>query len=292
MNKETVEKISALHNGEVDGIKHSFSEIAIELGISKDVAQKVHKKISGTVARTNKLPSPWTLSGNVAVVGDTHVPDVRWDLCAKVSEYSKQHDVKVLCMVGDLGNFDQFSKYKSLMKDPEFSSELEQCGNLLRYWLETFDTIYWCRGNHDSRSIEYTDGKLNMDLLADMMVPGKDRDRVKTSMYNGMWLKTIKGKYLLAHQKEYSKGKLVVAQRLCEMYQCHIVTHHQHHTAVGQDRTGRYMIADNGCLVDPKKVAYKRLNYSTSNEFNLGFALIVGGMYLPYSEGSTWSWLR
>ena len=60
--------------------------------------------------------------------------------------------VKQVAIVGDLFNFDAFSLYPELVAATALGDEITGAKTVLSHWLETFEHIYLCTGNHDRRA--------------------------------------------------------------------------------------------------------------------------------------------
>jgi hypothetical protein len=257
------------------------AQTASQVAWSKDKALKIARPAPIHAPRKD-IPKELRIEGDCVVVGDVHADCADPEMVRKVAELGSRLGVKQIAVIGDMLNFDAFSLYPQLMAAEPLAGEARQMRSILDCWLEAFNTVYMCRGNHDARMMHHTAGQIDMDMLGDLILPGNNRSRLVMSLRDRIWLKSPTGLWMLCHQQEYSPNRLTVANRLSEKHHCHVVTHHQHHVGVGVSKCGRYVIADNGCLVDPRKVIYREMSTNTRPNWNQGFAIIKDGAYLPY----------
>jgi hypothetical protein len=167
--------------------------------------------------------------------------------------------------------------------------EITAARQVLVYLMGHFETVYFCRGNHDTRLMNAVQGQVNMQMVCDLILREQDgaglRSRLVASQHDRLWLKAPDEMWLLCHQKEYAAQTLVVANRLSQKYNCSVVTAHQHHFGVGQSKYGGHVIADNPCMCDPERIAYKSYNTNSMPNWAFGFSVIKDGSYLPYADG-------
>lgn len=263
----------------------SFSQIGKALSISKDRARGLYVRAPGFTPPRIQNSQEIKITGDVIVVGDVHVPYTNKKLVELVREAAQKFGIKQIAIVGDLFSFSSLSKWPTIVREPTVSEELRGARELLSYWMQHFDQAFMCMGNHDLRLLGAVKGELGPDNLADMFrPPAVAPARLRMTMRDRMWLST-KPKWLLAHQVMYGRAKLSIAQQLSATYECNVLTHHQHHQAVGQSANGKYIIADNGCLCDANSTPYKALVTNSFPEWCVGFSIFTGGTYLPYWHG-------
>jgi predicted phosphodiesterase len=268
----------------------SFSQIGSKLGITKDQARGLYVRAPNIKPPVMNNTSEIKISGNVMVVGDVHVPYTDWKLVSLVSEIAENYNIKQLAIVGDMFSFSSLSKWPTVVREPTVSEELKAARAILEFWGAQFDQFYMCMGNHDLRLMGKVQGELGPDNLVDLFRPANmSPERIRVTMLDRMWLKSPK--WLLAHQIMYSKAKLNVGQALSQKYECNVLTHHQHHQAVGISANGKYMIADNGCLCDATKTPYKALVTNGFPEWCTGFSMFHNGVYVPYWHTKKFGWM-
>lgn len=284
------QRVAFLRENPVNGKRPSFSEIGRILSITADKAQKLYKKVAvyETPVRQIKIGAPLEVAGDIIVVADIHVNSTQYPLLEKVCKASRKFAIKRLAIAGDLFNFDVFSHWPQTGWESTFSMEIASARSILSFLMGSFNEVYYFRGNHDERFMRKLDGQANMETLADLIAPEGKRGQVITSDFNYMYVDTKRGRWMLAHQFQYSRNKMIIGKQLATKYQCHVVTHHQHHCSVGLSDCGRYTVADNGCLADPDATPYKALNANTMPNWGLGFGVISKGHWHPYVEGGNW----
>lgn len=270
-----------------------FSSIAQTLGkgTTKDKIQKIAKKycFADRPVRPD-YPAPLTLEGNWAIAGDIHAEAADPDVVEEIPNTASQHGVRNLLIAGDLFNFHQFSKYSPLRWDTPFQGEKEAVRKILTFWGGCFDRMVWMIGNHDKRFVDFTKGATSLDDIANMVLPANEkacvtpRQRLETTMYNYVNINTDAGRWYITHAYEYSIVPLSVAQKLCMVEHCHVMTHHQHHVASGYDRGGRFNLVDNGCVADPEMLGYSLMNASSKPKHERGWCMLIDGKPVQYSK--------
>jgi Calcineurin-like phosphoesterase len=260
----------------------SYSQIAQSLNITKDKAQKLGRRAQYPPKATDNLPEEMVIRGDCLVLNDIHAPDVDWDLLDLAIKAGRRKKVEQVAIVGDLCNFDVISQYPHLWMTDPIQSELNSAKLVMSKLMRAFKYVYLCRGNHDARLMVKLNGGVDMAVLGDLIAPGPDRKRLKTTIRDRMWLSTPAGLWLLCHQHEFSRNRLVVAEKFAKKYQCHVLTTHQHGFAVGQSSDGRFAIVDAPCMCDMP--VYAELNTTSMPNWAKGFTLILDGHAYPYVE--------
>lgn len=220
--------------------------------------------------------------GDWMIVSDVHAPCTDYDLAQMVSAIAEKHLPKCqgLIVAGDLLNADAYSKYANLIRLPNWQTEIASAKHLITEWLEIFPRVVWLMGNHEHRKLSADGGETTVQQLLDLVYQDP---RVTISSLDRCYINTDNGKWLIAHGKNYSQSQLTNAAKYAAKYQCHVISGHEHHLAVGQDLYKRYIVVNNGGLFDPKKLAYVQLNTSSSPEMAPGFTMLRGGY--PYVFG-------
>jgi len=231
----------------------------------------------------------WRLEREQAiVVGDVHVPTTDWAFAARVAQVARTWGIKTLCIIGDLFNFDALSSYPNLLPGIGLGAEIGAAKDLIAEWLNAFDEIYMTLGNHEHRLMKDTGLAFTYSEILTMITTDA---RFKLSPYSHMEVTSAGERFRLTHQRNYSKIKLRVARDLAAKHNCHIITHHQHHSATGVSDSGRHLIIDNGGLHDAQSMAYVQLVDSTSPRMTNGFVLINDGtahLLTPYPWMTDW----
>ena len=251
--------------------------------INRYKAKDTKRKLFETVA----LGTPFTLQGDFIIVGDIHVPTTDYDFASLVLVIAKKYGIKQLIIAGDTFNMDAFSLYEAISETPSWEQERDAARILFHDWLEWFDDIYVIMGNHDRRLQKWAGGQLDETDIFGMITSS---DKVHVSNYGYLTVKTRQGDYLVTHSKNYSVNQLTVASELAQKYQCHIISHHEHHSAIGWDRFGRYVIVNNGGLFDQNKMAYVMLENGKNPVMKNSFCMLRNGSVKVFGKEPFTDW--
>jgi hypothetical protein len=237
-----------------------------------------------------QLPVEWEFEwDDFMVVGDVQLPTTDYDFATLPTLIAKKHLKKSrrLIIAGDFYNMDAWSKYPNTIPTPSWEMEKEAARNLLTIYAQVFDEMWMLCGNHERRILQRLDGQYDInDVLAASLPSGK----VKATVLDKCTVKTSKGTYSILHGDNYSKKSLNNADELAQKFQTHIISHHEHHAAIGLDRYDRYFIVNNGGLFDQKKMGYTKVSSNTCANMSQGFTLIKRGY--PYLFGKFTDWSR
>lgn len=236
------------------------------------------------------LPKEWVFEwDDFMVIGDVQLPTTDYDFATLPALIAKKYLKKSrrLIIAGDFYNMDAWSKYPNLVSTPSWDTEKEAARNLLTVYAQVFDEMYMICGNHERRILEKLDGQYDInDVLAASLPSGK----VRATVLDRCRVKTNNGEYTVLHGDNYSKKSLNNADELAQKYQTHIISHHEHHAAIGLDRFDRYYIINNGGLFDQKKMGYVQLKSNTCSNMSQGFTMVRNGY--PYLFGKFTDWSR
>lgn len=224
---------------------------------------------------------------NALIVGDVHVPCTDYDFSRLVLHVARKQDIKTLIVAGDMFNMDSWSKYQAVVPAPKWQEERDAARVLFSEWVEWFDDIYVLMGNHDRRLQKWSGGQLGE---ADIFGMVDSSTKVHTSNFGWMTAETAAGEWRVTHSSQYSINQLTVAEQLALKHQCNVITHHEHHAAVGWDRYGRYVIVNNGALVDPAKLAYVVLDDSKNAVTQNAFTVLRNGVPHLYGRAPMTDW--
>lgn len=237
-----------------------------------------------------KLPSEWEFEwDDFMVIGDVQLPTTDYDFAMLPAIIAKKHLRKPrrLIIAGDFYNMDAWSKYPNIIPAPSWEQEREAARNLLAIYAQTFDEMWMISGNHERRILEKLDGQYDInDVLAASLPSGK----VRATILDRCRVKTNNGVYTVLHGDNYSKKILSNADEWAQKFQTHIISHHEHHAALGLDKFDRYYIINNGGLFDQKKMGYVQLKTNTCANMSQGFTMIKNGY--PYLFGKFTDWTK
>ena len=224
---------------------------------------------------------------NALVVGDVHVPCTDYEFSKLVMYVARKQGIKTLIVAGDTFNADSFSRYQAVIPAPTWAQERDAARVLFAEWTDWFDDIYVIMGNHDRRLQKMAAGQFSESDIFGMVTSSP---KVHSSNYGYMTLETAAGDWRITHSSQYSINQLTVADQLALKHQCNVMTHHEHHAAVGWDRYGRYVIVNNGALVDANKLAYVMLDDSKNAVMQNAFTVLRNGVPHLYGRSPMTDW--
>lgn len=239
----------------------------------------------------HRLGTPWTLNGDWIIVGDIQLSTTSRRFAQRPLEIAKRYLKKprraLIC--GDFWNADAFSDYESDVPTPSFAQEKEAASEFLAAYLDVFDEIWCFVGNHERRVGRKNKGDIqSIDLIQLLaMTP-----RVKVSHWGHALIESPTGVWRATHGSEYSVNQLVKGDALAQKYKTHIISHHQHHLALGWDRYKRYVIIDNGGLFLEEDMGYVVLDDSTRPRMINGFTLLRDGCPDVFGPPPFTNWAR
>lgn len=235
---------------------------------------------------------PLWLRGDWIIVGDVHVPFTDYDFAQLPAMIAKKHLKKPrkLLIAGDLFDMSTFSRYESVVQAPTWAQEREAARQLMREWHAVFDRVVVLMGNHDRRLQKWLGGAFDETDLGALI--GIRPDRTEYSNWGWCVIETEMGEWRVTHPRNYSINQLTVGDALAQKFHQHIISHHEHHVAIGWDRYKRYVVVNNGCLADPEKLAYAILDDSKSAGMQQGFVMLRNGVPYLFSNEPFTDWER
>ncbi len=230
------------------------------------------------------------LEGDAIVVGDLHLPFVKWKWASWLLKIAERFDIRRLLVVGDLLDAKALTYFPKKEAAVKWEVELREAENFIDCMCDWFTEIIYCYGNHErNRIIARFEGELTAERFGRLI---STDSALKVSPYSYVILHTEAGKWRLTHQRNYRKTPLSVAKNLCEMHLCHIMAHHQHRMAQGFDASGNFMLVDNGGLMDEEKMDWVMLEDRVMPKPTNGFTVIHRGRpYLFNSASDFRFWL-
>lgn len=236
------------------------------------------------------IPEEWVFNwDDFMVIGDVQLPTTDYDFAMLPCIIAKKHLKKPrrLIIAGDLYNMDAWSKYPSIIPTPTWEMERNAARNLLTIYAQTFDEMWMLSGNHERRILIKLDGEMDIN---DVLIASLPSGKVKATVLDRCTVNTSQGKYTVVHGASYAKKALSNADEFAQKYQSHIISHHEHHAAIGMDRYDRYYIINNGGLFDSKKMSYVQTSTNTMAGMSQGFTMIKNGH--PHLFGKFTDWNR
>lgn len=274
----------------------NYHQIAQQYNVSDEAVRSAIRRLGDSVTipqefQRIELGAPLELIGDALIVGDVHVPATDWHFAELVARIAEKRSIGRLIVAGDYFNHDLYSRFPHIVAPPTWAEERKAGKRLLDDWLVTFDEIVILMGNHERMKQKAANGQVDeLDIFGCLSTSSK----IKTSNFGYCHLDSGGQRWRISHGREYSVNQLTVGAELANKHHCNIISHHQHHLAMGLDRYKRYMVVDNGSLVDQGKLAYVTLDESKKPNMARGFTLIRAGYPYLFGAGLTdWEyWLN
>jgi hypothetical protein len=229
------------------------------------------------------------LGGGLVIGCDAHAPATDWPMAERLARIGRKYLRKPrrLVLVGDLFNFDVFSKFDALVPQYSLQQEIDGARCAADAWLDVFDEITLTLGNHDYRLLKQLKGAFEGDTLIDIFLAllGNSK-RVRVSVYSFLQVTcAASGAWRFSHMPEYAQTPLMKARKLANRFKDqHVALAHQHGLALGLDESNKYAVVDLPALVDPAKLAYASINDSSKPAMKCGFALLRHGAITVFSD--------
>ena len=229
------------------------------------------------------------LAGDWVVAGDFHLPTTDFSLAELLLRTAQELNIRKLLIVGDLCNFDAFSRYEHIVPPPAFEVEVRIAVQLMSRYATHFDDIVMVLGNHEHRLLRRSNGNLSSTMLGHIL--GAAQHKMRLSPYAYAVIESGGQLWRATHQRNYSRTTGRVADQLAQKHQSNILAFHEHHAAIQRDTWNRYTIVNCGGLFDDAKLAYVRLEDSTMPGMARGFVLLLDGcahLITPYQTMTNW----
>jgi len=214
--------------------------------------------------------------GGIAVTADWHHPLSRYDLVNEFLDHAAELEIRSLAVVGDWFNMDSLSAFDNKQDAANLVRELEYSSATMERVGALFDRIYFTWGNHDARFHKVLGYKVQfkkaMRMLFEDVAPNVI-DKITFTNLDHMWVATPRGPWYLAHPKTYSSVPLTNGRRLASKMLANVITGHSHHTAVGHDVSGKFVVAEIGGFFDRDQTAYLQRSTTYPNWQN-GYGVI------------------
>ncbi len=231
------------------------------------------------------VEKPMHLKGNWAVTADWHVPLYDAKLVNQFLEDS--FDYSNLLIAGDFMNGDSLSQYYPKQKSAGLEKEIAEARSLMSVLCANFGRIVFTKGNHDYRFVKSAEYRKTFVESMREVFDGIDRHgcRVEFSNLDHCYLTSNKQKYYIAHPSTYSRNPLTNPNAISEIQQCHTLTGHTHHCAMGWDTSGKFIIGELGGFFNIQQTEYLQGTTSFPNWCN-GYWFINNGKPTMISYGA------
>lgn len=217
------------------------------------------------------------------VLGDSEIPYHDPEIFQLAYSIAQRFDIKTLIINGDFLALDCFSTWaKQIVHKWAFEEELDPGERILETLLQQFDHIYYNQGNHELRLSHRVDGQMTIGKFLEKFAKVQFSEYAFCMLEHGTRQNPHApsappepNRTMVVHPKNYSRIPLATARELAAIHHCNILCGHNHHQAMGHDRSGRYFIMDGGCCRDPLHTSYKSLQVTTHPAWNPGFSMIL-----------------
>ena len=272
-----------------------YSTLAAEYGLNVDsVRSRVgrYRRKHDVTRLEQQQGKPWLLPpGEYVVTGDyqidTHSAHFVERMLAVAAGLPKP---RTLIIAGDFINADAFSTYDQEVPLSSFDDEVEAGRAVFAQLLSVFGRVYWLMGNHERRVSRRTRAALQPRHLWALLCADK---RVEVSSWGHCVIDNPNGNdWRITHGSDYGVNQLTVADVLAQKYQQNIISHHEHHLAIGWDRFKRYVIINNGGLFEQSNMPYVVLDDSKHANMQNGFTVLSWGYPVVYGPEPFTNWGR
>jgi hypothetical protein len=230
-------------------------------------------------------------SGAGAVTADWHLPLADFQLINTFIDHAR--DVGAtnwLLVAGDWFNIDALSSFDFKQETAGLPKEIEASTETMDRLLETFQSVTLSWGNHDARVHKALGYKVPFATAMRLMFADLDPEKVARIRFTNLdhvYIDTPRGPYYVAHPKSYNQHPLTSARKIATIQHAHVITGHSHHTALGHDPSGRFVVAEIGGFFDASKTGYLQRT-TTYPKWQNGWGFIDRDGYLSV-EGEGWS---
>jgi hypothetical protein len=218
-------------------------------------------------------PLSVTIDEPFLVAGDWHIPFTDGDLFTLLLDVADSYEIKKLVVPGDFWDCDNYSKHPVVTHKTTFQSEIENVAMILGILTDTFEEIYFCRGNHEKRWMDLNGG--NMTIM-DLFATTKINDGYQVTQDDHLYVTHQGEKWLMCHPRNFRIANLSVAKDLAAKHGCSVFAAHGHQWAQGYDRSGKHRLLDGGGMFDKLALEYLR-DTSCYPEVKSGFYYFIDG---------------
>jgi len=273
-------------------------EASVRRGLSRpESGYSKHLVPSGVISQLRaELETPILLDslelGAGAITADWHHPLTDYGLVNTFIEQAR--DLKAtnyLIVAGDWFNVDSLSAFDFKQDEAGLGAEMLGSTATMEVLFKTFKRVIFSWGNHDARMHKALGYKVPFTKAMKMMFEDLDPKLLKriqfTNLDHIIVDTPVRGKYLIAHPKTYNQVPLTSAIKLASKHLMHVLTGHSHHTALGYDRSGRYVVGELGGFFDIEQTQYLQRTTGFPN-WTQGYGFLSKDGFL-HMESEGWS---
>lgn len=238
------------------------------------------------------LDQPITLTGDVGITADFHIPLYDPEYVNTMIETFVDAGIKTLVVAGDFLNMDELSRFEDHQKSANLEFELGEAVKVMEVLTQNFDRLVYVWGNHDARLHKALGLKLQFKHAMKLIFNELEKEflgKIEFTNLDHVWVEADdSGPWYICHPANYTRVPLTTARVLAAKLDAHIITAHSHHCAVGYALDGEHVVAEIGGLFDKEKTAYLQRT-TTFPTWTQGFAFLKDGKLRVHSPG--WSLL-
>lgn len=231
----------------------------------------------------------WHLEGDWMICADLELPYICPEMVTMLLDQAKRLRIRNLIIAGDIFEAENLSPFDAIMPtySPATESSIAHCMvEQLRDW---FREIRCLCGNHDLRILKALQGAVEPEhaiaMLASML--GGDK-RVYWSVYPFLIIHTQHGNWCVEHPANARKLPLSLATERASIERVHMITAHEHKTAIAFHPDGQTIVVNIGTMCDPRKLAYAMLRRRAYPKMTQSFAALKGGRVALFSPHAAW----
>ena len=231
------------------------------------------------------LDKPLELKGDWAVTADWHVPLYDAELVNMFLDEATSYSN--LLIAGDFLNGDSLSQYYPKQKSAGIEKEVSEARDLMEILCQNFKNIVFLKGNHDYRYTKTAEYRESFEESMTQVFDGMPRhgSRLKFSNLDHCYLTSNKQRYFIAHPTTYSKNPLNNPLAISDTKQCHVLTAHTHHCAMGWGASGEHIVGELGGFFNIEQTEYLQGTTAYPNWCN-GYWFINSGKPYMVSYGA------
>lgn len=285
----------------------SYDFISYQLGIDRDkVADRVRnaqlarlKEIAPTAA-TVDLERPPSIprkrvgtvridGRNIAVIGDTEMPDHSLEFMENVVEMSQLFGIDTLLIAGDGVALDQetltsWAKEYYIQVEEGLPTIIDLAEALILWLLKTFKKVYWSRGNHDDRLAKALKGQVNIGMLLNRL----PQDRFEFIDRRFLILDTDRGPCWVIHPNGGGNPASVMERWInTHPEKGHCLLPHFHVQVDTTTADGLWELHAIGTGRDVEKTEYLQMNIWRGRQWDASYMLIKDSYFYPMNLRNT-----
>lgn len=232
----------------------------------------------------------------IIIANDFHAPyhSVKW--CNRLLKIAKLYKIKQLLIAGDGLDMHSFSGWGA---DPDMSwnEEMSCAAEWLWVLYNSFDKIYWTRGNHEDRLARATNWQMSADNVIDSILCKYARensvnfkydcDKIEYSVYPFSY---VDEDWMIVHPKTYSRIPNRVSSQLALTHKKHVIMAHSHRACWGWADDREHIVIDSGGMFDESKCQYRHLSITTHGGWNNGFVVYRNNYAVLFGEYPFTDW--